>query len=433
MIKQFINLPVNADEHHGSRVNLEVEAGNLSDEDVARAEWWVEPVGSDNQDEKYLSRRARAQLRWPNTRNRRDKFFNRLNLPHVGGDKYVVKCSKPGDRSTFVELEEIQTWRKLYYTIHYMNNDCLTFFNDLKTKFEAAFEEAFIELENVDDIQTLVDEPHTRSTDSLNHLYRRRPRLANRPFHLRLVVLNNIYEPEDNQYSVSTGDDIMFYISGVIVHTTDNGLAPRRPIRSVHARTVGDRRWTNITRHAEKTGDSEITVRLEDHSRFKEDLSNGFDIDVRIRTRERDEYLGHSIGNFCCVRINESGTLAQRKTTVLQTLTHEVGHGCQQVVRRERLYNVTGGASGWENNPSWHTDNFGGQGPHCSTNAKIAASTTTSSGQTYVWNSGTLCTMFFSDESHVDADGEFCTECKPRLTRVNLGSRQMRRQGWGRF
>lgn len=429
MIKQFINLPTNAEENQGSRINLEVEAGNLSDEDIARAEWWVEPVGSDNQDEKYLSRRARAQLRWPNTRNRRDKFINRLSLPHVGGDKYVVKCSKPGDRSTFVALEEIQTWRKLYYTVHYMNNDCRTFFNDLKTKFEAAFEEAFIELENVDNIQTLVDEAHTRSTNSLNHLYRRRPRLANRPFHLRLVVLNNIYESENNQYTVSSVGDLSLSFFGLIDHTTDKGLDPRRPIRSVHARRRGTRRWTNITRHATKTGDRTITIRVADHSRFDKNQ----DVDLRIRTRERDEYLGHSIGNFCCVRINESGTLAERKITVLQTLTHEVGHGCQQVVRRERLYNATGGSNGWEINAKWHTNNFGGQGPHCSINAKTAASTTTSSGQTYVWDSGTLCTMFFSDESHVDADGKFCTECKPRLARVNLGSRQMRRQGWGRY
>jgi hypothetical protein len=426
MIKQYVNLPINHDENEGIRLNLEVEAEDLSDEDIARAEWWVDPVGSDNQDQKYLSRSARARLRWNNTRNRRDKFRNIVTLPHVGGDRYVVKCSKHGDRSSPVELEEIQTWRKLYYTVHYMNNDCRDFFNDLKNKFETAFEESFIELENVTMNQTLVDEPHTRSTNSLNHLYRRRPRLSNRPFHLRLVVLNNIYDPESNEYEETTTD-------GVYVHATDEGLDPRRPIISVRAKRSDRRSWISVTRHASKTGDSEITVRLEDDARIKRALDDGHDITVKIRTRERDEYLGHSIGNFCCVRINESGTLAQRKITVLQTLTHEVGHGCQQVVKRERTYNAAGSATGWENNPKWHTDNFGGQGPHCWTNAKVAASTSTSSGSTYVWDSGTLCTMFFRDDSHVDADGKFCDECKPRLCRVNLGARQMRRKGWGRY
>ncbi len=426
MIKQYVNLPIDQDENHGSRFNLEVDTGNLSAEDVARAEWWIEPVGSDNQDEKYLSRLSRARLRWPSTRNRNDKFRNILSLPHVGGDRYVVKCSKLGDRSSPVELEEIQTWRKLYYTVHYMNNDCRTFFNDLKARFETAFEEGFIELENVDNIQTLVDEPHTRSTNSLNHLYRRQPRLANRPFHLRLVVLNNIYEPENNQYEDTTTD-------GVYALVTDEGLDPTRPIRSVQAKRSDRSSWISVTRHASKSGDSAITVRLEDNSRIKKAIDDGHDIDIRIKTRERSEYLGHSIGNFCCVRIDESGTMAQRKTTVLQTLTHEVGHGCQQVVRRERTYDASGSSTGWENNPKWHTDNFGGQGPHCWTNAKTAVSTETSSGQTYVWDSGTMCTMFFRDDSHVDGDGKFCTECKPRLIRVNLGVQQMRRQGWSLY
>lgn len=426
MIKQYVNLPQDLDNNHGSRFNLEVETDNLADEDVARAEWWIEPVGNDNQDDKYLSRRGRARLRWASSRNRSDKFSNLLYLPHVGGDKYIVKCSKQGDRSSPVELEEIQTWRKLFYTVHYMNNECRDFFNALKARFEAAFVSGFIELENVGNLQTLVDEAYTRSTHSLNHLYRRRPPLENKPFHLRLVVLNDLYERENNQYVDTTTD-------AIYIHTTDAGLDPSRPIRSVHAKRADRRSWVSVTAHSSKTGDNQITVLLENHNSIKQALDDGHDIDIRIRTREREGYLGHSIGNFCCVRINESGTLAQRRATVLQTLTHEVGHGCQQVIRRERIYNTAGNATGWENNPKWHTDNFGGQGPHCWTNAKTAASTSTDSGQTYVWDSGTLCTMFFRDDSKVDNDGKFCSECEPRLNRVDLGARKMRQQGWNRY
>lgn len=152
-----------------------------------------------------------------------------------------------------------------------------------------------------------------------------------------------------------------------------------------------------------------------------------------MRTRERDHYLGHSIGNFCCVRINESGTSAEIERTILQTFTHEIGHGFQQVVRRERTYNARGSASGWENNPRWHDDSEGGQGPHCSTNAKKVASTDTTSGQIWEHDSGTLCTMFFRDDSHVDSDGKFCANCIPRLKRANMGGTQMGRQGWGRY
>jgi len=425
-IKQYVNLRYDADENHGSRIRLEVEADQLGDEDVGRAEWWVEPVGGDNQDLKYLRRNARARMRHRNTRNRRDRFRNTVHLPHVGGDKYQVKCSKRGDRSDPVELEEIETWRKLYYTVHYMNDDCRNFFNALKDKFEDAFEVAFIELEQAETKQTKVDEPRTRSTNSLRHLYDRRPPLADKPFHLRLVVLNDIYDVESNSYTEVTSDR-------VFVFTSDDPLADSRPIRSVQARRVGTRSWRSVTRHTTKTGDDELTIRLEDDARIARALDDGHDIQVRIRVRERDHYLGHSIGNFCCVRINESGTLAERRTTVLQTLTHEVGHGCQQAVRRERVYNDRGGANGWENNPNWHTDNFGGQGPHCSTNAKLGPDSSTTSGQSYEHDSGTLCTMFYRDDSQVDSDGKFCASCEPRLMRADLGRRSMRRQGWGRY
>jgi len=266
----------------------------------------------------------------------------------------VVKCSKRGDRSSPVELEEIETWRKLFYTVHHMNNDCRDFFNDLKDRFEAAFVEGFIEFEKIASSATLVDEPHTTATNALTHLYRRRPRLSDQPFHLRLVILNNIYEAENNQYVEQTTDEIF-------IHTTDEGLTPTRAIRSVHAKRSDRRTWVNVSRNSGKTGDTEITVNLGGNRTIKRALDAGEDIDVRIRTRERGEYCGHSIGNFCCVRINEAGTDAERKITVLQTITHEIGHGCQQVVRRERTHNARGNATGWEVNPKWHTDNFGGQ------------------------------------------------------------------------
>ena len=433
-IKVYVNLPRDPDENHGNWFDLEVEADSLSGEDVARAEWWVEPSGGNNQDEKYLSNAQRARLRFPVTRNRNDRFRNRLRLPHVGGDKYVAKCAKRGDRSDFVELEEVETWRKLYYTVHYMNNDCQNFFNALKAKFENAFKEGFVELELKDSIATLVDEPHTRSTNSLTHLYRTTPRLADRPFHLRLVVLNNIYDMETHTYRLTTADPGVADAAGIVTINTDTPMVPNgRGIRAVRARRAGTRTWISMTRHAQETGEQTITVDLTAQRTINRHFQAGRDIELRVRTRERDDYLGHSIGNFCCVRINESGTPEQRRTTVLQTLTHEVGHGCQQVIRRERLHNANGIANGWENNANWHTDNFGGQGPHCSLNARLRASTRTTSGQEYTHNSGTLCTMFYRDDPAVDADGKFCAQCKPRLMRVNLGRREMRRQGWGRY
>jgi hypothetical protein len=65
----------------------------------------------------------------------------------VGGDKYKPRCSRLRDHSNPVDVEEFETWRKIYYSVHWMNAQCLATFNAVKTRFEAAFLQAFIELE----------------------------------------------------------------------------------------------------------------------------------------------------------------------------------------------------------------------------------------------------------------------------------------------
>lgn len=433
-IKQYVNLPTDYDKNHGNRVKIEVNASQLTEKDIQRAEWWIEP-DANNQDEKYLSRFQRARMRWENTRNHGDKFHNFFLLPHVGGDKYVVKCSKRGDRSSPKDSEEIETWRKLFYTVHYMNAQCQQFATSLQPDFEAAFEEAFVEIEHVKSIKTLVDEPHTESSLALTHLYKTRPRLADRPHHIRLVLINNLYEPEDKRYRLRTTDKVK------VVNIRDF-LVPKRSIKSVKARPVNQKRWYTLTRHTTKTGDKQVTIRLEDYSTIKKALADGTEIELVIKLRVRGEYCGHSIGNFCCVRIKEPGTAAERKAMVLQTITHEIGHGCQQVVRFEKQYDGDGNATGlgWRN-PKWHTNDEGGQGPHCTTGAKLIPNVNaagdvledTTSGNHWAYDAGVLCTMYYRGESHVDVDGKFCDNCIERFIRTDLGTRQMRKQGWTRY
>lgn len=114
MIKQYVNLPQDPAEHHGADLPLEVEASNVSADNVRYAEWWIEPNG-DNTPERYLSRRQRAHLQQRITRNRRDHFANTLSLPHVGGDRYDIKCSKRNDRNSAVTIDTVETWRKLFF------------------------------------------------------------------------------------------------------------------------------------------------------------------------------------------------------------------------------------------------------------------------------------------------------------------------------
>ncbi len=428
MIKQYVNLPYDAGDHHGNYIQLLVQAFEFDRaEDFRYAEWWVDPVGAANTDYKYLSRGSRVRVRRRITRNRDVSFSNRLYLPHVGGDKYQVKCSKRGDRSDTVELEEIQTWRKIYYTVHYMNANCRRFFNRVKNRFKTAFEEGYVELEEVAVNPALVDEPKTRATNFLRHLYRRRPRLSDRPFHLRIVVLNDIYERVGKSYTLTRRNSKRFEFG---TNTPLSDTSATNWLRSAKARIEPRGRWRNIRSMTSKVDERHIRVDVSTHRRLSEAIDNGDTIEVRVKTRERNHYCGHSIGNFCCVRINEPGSDADIERTILQTFTHEVGHGLQQVVRRERTYNAAGRPGRRENNPKWYDDRYGGQGPHCNLNAKLIASRTTTSRQVYTHDSGTLCTMFHRSDAHVDADGKFCATCLERLKRVKLNAGNMRRQGW---
>jgi hypothetical protein len=435
MIKQYVNLPPRASDHHGASVRLEVQASSLGSDTLAQTEWWVEPVGTSNTDSKYLSRSERARMRHPIVRNRNNVFQNTLILSHVGGDKYKPRCAKKGDRSTAVELEEFETWRKIYYTVHWMNAQCLATFNAVKSRFQDVFKAAFIELEQVDSPQTLKDEPHTRSSNALTHLYQRNPALKDKPFHLRLVVLNDIFDPDTGEYR----DTLTGLTQTVMTDLYLSDTTPTHFCRYARARIDGGAAFS-IRSLVTKTGDRELTINASAHTRISNALAAGKNVTFVIGTRELGSYEGHSIGNFCCVRAaNPDKTASEIETTVLQTITHEVGHGFQQVVKRERLHDAAGNPKGWENNPKWHRNPFGGDGPHCSTNATLIRDISprrfrTRSGKIYAYGgSGVLCTMFFSDEKHVDPNGKFCPSCLPRLTRVNLSARRMRQESWDAY
>jgi hypothetical protein len=161
----------------------------------------------------------------------------------------------------------------------------------------------------------------------------------------------------------------------------------------------------------------------------------GHRFNLTYTVRREDTFMGWSWANFCVVRTVDG------ETDVLQTFTHELGHNCQQAVRRENRWNEAGNPMSPDFNPFWHTDNFGGQGPHCSFRAVLGPATPAqiangaTSGQIFVWGgAGDLCTMYFRGERHVDALGRFCDPgCLPRLRRVNLGAANMRARNWNFF
>ncbi len=427
-IKQYVNLPNDQARHYGRSVSLKVTTRKLGSR-RGQADWWVEPVGGNNVDSKYLSSPRRAHTLHRYTPCNNGKSRNVLKLPHAGGDKYVVKCAKRGKRSNAIALEEIETWRKIFFTVHYMNAACQAMFTSVEADFIAAFNPGFIELERVGFNTTLVDEPSTRSSNVLPHLYRRVPALADKPWHARIVVLNNIYDP-----ATVTLDQVLTGVGNVTFAVPDNELDDQQAnswLVSATASIEPGGAIVDVSANATKTGTQAVRVNLAGLAPFDQAIAAGQQVRVTVTVNVMEAYLGHSIGNFCCVRIREDP--ARARTIILQTFTHEIGHGLQQVVKRERIHDAHGVFTNYENNPMWYTDEYGGQGPHCHTNAKLVASAKTTSRQVYVHDAGTMCTMYHADDAAVDAAGAFCDQCKARLRRVDLGRSKMNQRNWGRY
>lgn len=183
---------------------------------------------------------------------------------------------------------------------------------------------------------------------------------------------------------------------------------------------------------------SDTEVKLELHGDIK--LNDAIDRGKKVKVQPKlglmvDSCCGYSIGNFVVVRIAEDPN--RLESCILQTFTHEIGHGLQQAAKRWKLYDGSGSSTGnVEKNAIWHTDDKGGQGPHCWHNAKeIDSNGKTTSGKTFEWDSakGKLCTLFFRDDKNVEAAGKFCPTCLENLRKTNLSEKAMRDKGWANY
>src|SRR4051794_19389778 len=155
--KQYVNLPTAAaTPERGNTRQLQVTPNTVPNVNPGdRLEWWIEPNPA-NTDPIYLSPAQRPHLQFNETAitAASNKFENTITFPPAGGDKFIVKVAKRGERANFLQTDEFETWRKIFYTVHYMGADAQNLFNSLRGKFEAAFLEGFLELQQIQMVAT---------------------------------------------------------------------------------------------------------------------------------------------------------------------------------------------------------------------------------------------------------------------------------------
>jgi hypothetical protein len=455
--KQYVNLPsAAATPERGNTRSLQVTPNTVPNVNPGdRLEWWIEPNPA-NTDPIYLSPAQRPRLQFNETAitAASNKFENTITFPPAGGDKFIVKVAKRGDRANFLQTDEFETWRKIFYTVHYMGADAQNLFNSLRGKFEAAFLEGFLELQQIQMVATATQMARVDATSQPMagrpqfHFMRDPPTgivglrpfgtgaLTDKPYHVALLVVPEIYSVEEKNFSKPSQRNLTGTKNFAFQLHTD----PGDPRAFVYRATAS---WPGRVAIDVKDKLSLGGVPTDASSVVRWDLNtvpgltnhlaaapaNVYDLTMIVLAEST--VMGYSVGNFCIVRTIDGST------DVLQTFTHEVGHGVGQTVEKESRWEGAGTALSDEHNPFWHTDPYGGRGPHCATRATLAAvpaSAGLTTGQRYAYGgAGHLCTMFFSGESHVQPDGKFCENCVPRLKRFNLESNSMNTRYWNYF
>ncbi|CAM2010074.1 hypothetical protein [Acanthopleuribacter pedis] len=452
IIKQYVNLPSGVTNIHGTTRTLKLRPNNIPNVGNGdRVEWWVEPGWATNTDEIYLSLTQRARMRNAETVIAASgSFENEVILPHVGGDRWVVKAAKKGDRPNSVSTDIFETWRKVYYTVFYVGNNSLNFFNALENDFKDAFKPGYIELQNTTKTASLtvvarVDGTIVRHPSVSfpfmggppNGVINLRPTgtgtLTNKPYNVALLVAPDIF-------STSPQPRTELGTRAVIGSTVYHHLLYTEVGNPTAWITQGQIRWpgqpwtnviprftlpTNTNHNAVVRWDLNAVPGLTNHLAT---AANTFD--MRYTVVREHLIMGYSIGNFCLVRTRDG------LTEVLQTFTHEVGHGVQQAVQKESRWDTNGASLSDEHNPRWHTDVYGGRGPHCWKNAVLGPGPPgLTSGQAYRYGgAGQLCTMFYRGDANVEPKGKFCvSHCEPRLKRVKLDTPAMNAKIWNYF
>ena len=484
-----MNLPYSADDRQGNRVVYKVRT-TVSNTDHTPAPGrelvWVLESDPGNTDLRYLPTAKRAKLKSDHSTSDQQAWaHNTLTLPHVGGDKYKVKVYRAGDDPATARLvDDIVTWRKIYYTTHYVGDEMKRRFRAVKARMIAGFAPAFVKLEEVAVLATPeVTEDAVSTSNDLKNLYQSH-QLGYKPWHVRIVVARNLVDnvstkmDVDIQHDTNTAECVVSAIHTGFraVINTQHDILGDDPISSLRAIPFGlgsDGNWKSVgagidvKSKATKTGPRQVTVdlssfgsrlnpalrRYPDLVLMEDALTNTLTPQRRYtdgavmlyltynRAGQGGVYNGHSFGNFVCVRGHRpgAGTDAEIETMILGTFVHEIGHGLQQTVKEEQLYdgggakvvgvgalekNYTTSGTGVNEGP-WHTNDQGGQGPHCATNATLDGS----NEWDYDPVKGQLCTMYFAGSVN-RTNGVFCANCLPRLKRADLSQLNMANKNW---
>src|SRR5690349_20719193 len=110
-----INLVATRSLGHGSRAQ-----GGRS------VNWAVVEAGAVASDLDYFANQA--TLAAASTAEQNGEFHNTLNITDLAGRTFTVTATKASGANNVAFNKQYQSWRRVYYSVHYMNRACKTLF-----------------------------------------------------------------------------------------------------------------------------------------------------------------------------------------------------------------------------------------------------------------------------------------------------------------
>jgi hypothetical protein len=164
--------------------------------------WTLAQSGPHDEDLDYVDPRGRAQLsRKTSSEDRDGTFYNTLRVPLVGGRTYAVTATKTTGINNVTFNKQYESWRRVYYTLHYMNDACKNLFESIEAELQQIFAGVHIELKPRGKRACIVNEPVSDPYGvggfTLSNTYDdENPALDRGPHHLRAVLARDLSDSD---------------------------------------------------------------------------------------------------------------------------------------------------------------------------------------------------------------------------------------------
>lgn len=376
-----------------------------------------------------------------------------VTLPDVSGISYKVTYFEQDSRKELGEVS-FQTWRRVNLKFECSDKFYYGIFEKALEIIEAAFAEAFIEIVlneyKIGNVEKTLRESNS-STSVLVRLNEQEWEKNSRLFQFKVTSkalqategLEKIFQKQGDQLVLNLAHPLLQSRWRLQIPRSDRQLGCLESIKVIDKDGKAlvsipkeKYQWTAedysslkaiyrcssqnraINNDAEVQNADALIIDLASNplKLVKQALDQGQELSVELvlKLEEFGRTAGQAIKGITAVDIIVDRQIEPSK--LANTIVHELGHVFGLTKWNEKNKN-----NQTVQNPLCYDDRYGGQGTHCSYNAKQIKSASTVSGLTYEFDKtkDRLCVMHFAVSDHVHK-ARFCPTCIKHLRRTKM-------------